>query len=158
MGIFPQSPVRKHTLLFGWASRSPISPCNCAVDMNTAETPHILSVEDHPQTRLLLKHLMGSYDVAFASGADEALNAIESDSFDVLLLDINLGSGKSGVELLHTVRNREDTAEIPAIALTAYAMPGDREDLLEKGFDGYVSKPFTYTELTSAIEQTLSTT
>lgn len=54
------------------------------------------------------------------------------------------------------MRERKDGEKIPAIALTAYAMPGDREELLEKGFDGYVSKPFTRAELTEAIEQVLT--
>lgn len=53
------------------------------------------------------------------------------------------------------VRRREELADIPAVALTAYSMPGDREDLLGKGFDGYVGKPFTRRELVEAIDQNL---
>lgn len=125
--------------------------------MSTSEAPRILSVEDNPETRLLLKHLMGPYEVAFASGVDEALNLVESEHFDLLLLDINLGPGKSGTQLLHILRDREDTAEIPAVALTAYAMPGDEEHYREVGFDGYVGKPFTYAELSTTIDRALST-
>lgn len=125
--------------------------------MSTSKASRILSVEDNPETRLLLKHqLQDSYEVAFASGVDEALNQVETEHFDLFLLDINLGPGKSGAQLLHILRNREDTTEIPAIALTAYAMPGDQEHYLEMGFDGYVGKPFARADLTEAIDQTLS--
>jgi CheY-like chemotaxis protein len=47
-------------------------------------------------------------------------------------------------------------ADTPAVALTAYAMPGDREDFLEAGFDEYVSKPFTRTDLTETIKDALN--
>lgn len=123
--------------------------------MSTSEPPRVLSVEDNQETQLLLKHLMTPYKVTFASNAEEALEIIDTESFDALLLDINLGPGKSGTELLHTVRDLEDVDEIPAVALTAYAMPGDREELLEEGFDGYVDKPFTREEVLETLEQTL---
>lgn len=125
--------------------------------MSTSETPRILSVEDNPDTRFLLKHtLQGSYEVTFAPNVEEALDAVESKPFDLLLLDINLGTENGGVELLHMIRDREDMGEIPAIALTAFAMPGDREELLGEGFDEYVGKPFTHAELREAIDQTVS--
>lgn len=122
-----------------------------------AEPLKILSVEDNADTRLLLKHtLKDDYEVAFASGVDEALDAVISESVDLLLLDINLGTERGGVKLLQEIRERNDLADIPAIALTAFAMPGDREDLLACGFDAYVGKPFTHGELTNTIDQTVS--
>lgn len=68
-------------------------------------------------------------------------------------MDINLGEGKSGTELLHLLRDQEPAEGIPAVAVTAYAMPGDREALLNKGFDGYVGKPFAKAELTETIDR-----
>lgn len=124
--------------------------------MNASTPPSLLSVEDNPETRLLLKYLLTDYDLTFASGADEALEALRSESIDLLLVDINLGDGKSGTELLALIRQREDWARIPIIAVTAYALPGDREDLLDAGFDEYVAKPFTRTELTETIDHALS--
>jgi len=124
--------------------------------MGTSSTPRILSIEDDSDTRLLLKHLLGeAYKLSFAHGAKEALSTIESRPFDLLLVDINLGEGKSGTDLLHMVRDREEIACIPAIALTAYSMPGDREGLLAEGFDGYVGKPFARRELVETIDQNL---
>lgn len=119
--------------------------------------PQLLSVEDNPETRLLLKHLLESdYEVTFTPDVDEALEVLTSDGgFDLLLVDIGLGGGKEGTALLDEIRSREDLGEIPAIAVTAYAMPGDKEELLNKGFDGYVGKPFRKADLTEAIEETL---
>jgi CheY-like chemotaxis protein len=126
--------------------------------MSSAESPRILSVEDNEHTRLLLDHaLQDTYDVSFASDGEEALDLVEAKSFDLLLLDINLGSEDGGTQLLHTIRDREDLDDVPAIALTAFAMPGDREEFLNEGFDAYVGKPFTQDELTTTIERTLPT-
>lgn len=125
--------------------------------MSTSENPRILAVEDNAETQLLLKHLLKkSYEIDVVAGIDGALEAIDGNSFDVLLLDINLSEEQTGTELLYLIREREDMGPVPAIALTAYAMPGDREDFLQKGFDEYVSKPFTRSDLTEAIEKTLN--
>ncbi len=120
--------------------------------------PHLLSVEDNPETRLLLKHfLKEDYKLTFALEAEEALRVLKSEApVDLLLVDINLGSGPSGTDLLREVEAQSEIEDLPAIALTAYAMPGDREELLEEGFDGYVGKPFSQEELADTIEQTLS--
>jgi len=121
------------------------------------ETPRVLAVEDNSETQLLLEHLLKkSFEVTVVAGVDEALEAVENTRFDILLLDINLSEERTGTDLLHMLRERKDLNGIPAIALTAYAMPGDREDFLEAGFDQYVSKPFTRADLTEAIETSLA--
>jgi CheY-like chemotaxis protein len=121
------------------------------------ETPRVLAVEDNSETQLLLEHLLKkSFEVTVVAGVDEALEAVETTHFDILLLDINLSEERTGTDLLHMLRERKDLNGIPAIALTAYAMPGDREDFLDAGFDQYVSKPFTRADLTEAIETSLA--
>jgi len=125
--------------------------------MSATEKPHILAVEDNSETQLLLEHLLKeSFEVIVVEGVDEALAAVDEQSFDALLLDINLSEQRTGTDLLHLLRERDDVSDVPAIALTAYAMPGDREDFLEAGFDQYVSKPFTRADLTDAIETSLA--
>jgi CheY-like chemotaxis protein len=125
--------------------------------MSAAEKPHILAVEDNSETQLLLEHLLkASFEVVVVAGVDEALKAVDDHSFDALLLDINLSEERTGTDLLHLLRERERMTDVPAIALTAYAMPGDREDFLDAGFDEYVSKPFTRADLTEAIEASLA--
>ncbi len=125
--------------------------------MSSTEKPSILAVEDNSETQLLLEHLLKeSFEVTVVEGVDDALKAVDGTSFDAFLLDINLSEQRTGTDLLHLLRERDDMTEVPAIALTAYAMPGDREDFLEAGFDQYVSKPFTRDDLTDAIDKTLS--
>ena len=121
--------------------------------------PSILVVEDNPENQLLLKHLLkSSFRVVVTDGVEGALEAVQHEEFDVLLLDINLSEEKTGIELLHLLRNSENGSSAPAIALTAYAMPGDREEFIEAGFDDYISKPFTRSDLTTAIESTVNVT
>jgi len=125
--------------------------------MSSSEKPRILAVEDNSETQLLLEHLLKkSFKVTVVEGVDDALNAVDETAFDAFLLDINLSEQRTGTDLLHLLQERDDMGDVPAIALTAYAMPGDREDFLDAGFDQYVSKPFTRDDLTEAIEETLS--
>jgi CheY-like chemotaxis protein len=124
--------------------------------MSTSDPPRILSVEDNPDTRLLLEHtLQGEYDVTVVPNVEEALDHIATNSFDLLLLDINLSEKDGGIELLHTIRSRKQIDDIPAVAVTAFAMPGDRDDFLQEGFDEYVGKPFTRDRLVDTIEDAL---
>jgi CheY-like chemotaxis protein len=120
------------------------------------DMPSILAVEDNPENQLLLEHLLQSaFRVVIADGVDSALEAARDDEFDVLLLDINLSEDKTGIELLQLLRGDTIECTAPAIALTAYAMPGDREEFINAGFDSYISKPFTRKDLTDVIESTL---
>ena len=116
----------------------------------------ILAVEDNPDTQLLLRYLLRStYDLEIVPHVDEAIEMASSNRFDVLLLDINLGEERTGIDLLHQLRKMSGYETTPALALTAYAMPGDRERFVSSGFNGYVSKPFTRKELYEAIREAL---
>lgn len=120
--------------------------------------PSILVVEDNPETQLLLQHLLQpAFHIVVTDGIQSALDAAQDEQFDILLLDINLSEEQTGIELLHMLRKTTHGSRTPAIALTAYAMPGDRENFIEAGFDAYVSKPFTRDDLMGVIESTLST-
>ncbi len=125
--------------------------------MSDSTPPSLLAVEDNSETQLLLDHLLkSSFEVVVVSGVADALEAVEQHSFDAFLLDINLSEERTGTDLLHLLRDQDGMADTPAVALTAYAMPGDREDFLEAGFDEYVSKPFTRTDLTDTIQEALA--
>ena len=116
------------------------------------ERPGVLVVEDNDDTRLLLERLLQrSYRVCAVRDARSALNAMNEEHFDALVLDINLGGKQTGVDVLKVARTLPGYGAVYAIALTAYALPGDRERFIEAGFDRYVSKPFTRTTLMEAL-------
>lgn len=124
--------------------------------MTTSPHPRVLVVEDNVDTQMLLHHLLRrSYDATILSGIDEALGAVEKETFDLFLIDINLGEQRTGVDLLKRLRQHDDAADVPALALTAYALPGDGQRFLDVGFDGYISKPFTRETLYDSIAEAL---
>lgn len=114
----------------------------------------LLVVEDNPSMRLLFKHVLQvAYEVEIVSGVDEALQVTEQRLFDGLILDIQLGEGPTGVDLLHLLREKPAYREVPAVACTAYAQPDD--DFLKEGFDAYQAKPFTRKSLCGILETVL---
>lgn len=124
--------------------------------MSEARTEHILVVEDNADTQILLRYLLESrFLLEAVTKVGDALEKTAEKTFDLLLVDINLGEERTGVDLLNILRKNDTYAQIPMVAITAYAMPGDSERFISMGFDGYVSKPFTRIELISAIDKIL---
>ncbi len=112
----------------------------------------ILVVEDNLDTRVLLDRILrGRYEVTAVGDARSALSAMAQTRFRGLVLDINLGGKETGTDVLRIARSLEGYADVFAVALTAYALPGDRERLLDAGFDEYISKPFTRQSLMDAL-------
>jgi signal transduction histidine kinase/ActR/RegA family two-component response regulator len=88
-----------------------------------------------------------------AGNGREVLALLEAEEYDCILMDIQMPE-MDGIEATRAIRSsRElgDRARIPIIAMTAHAMPGDRERFLEAGMDGYISKPVDMDELASVL-------
>lgn len=117
--------------------------------------PPVLLVEDDESTGELLRTILSeSHAVEWARNAESGLSAAERKSFTVVLLDIHLrGSAIDGVELLRRLRAKPAYRNAAIYALTAYALPGDRERFLAAGFDGYLAKPFEAHELRRLVAQ-----
>ncbi len=116
----------------------------------------VLILDDNTDTLALTRHqLRGLYDVKTVADADSALETARTSTFDALLLDINLGGGHDGIDVLHAIRELDRYKDVPIVALTAYAMPGDEDRFLAAGFDAYLSKPFTKAEITEIIAHAL---
>lgn len=98
-------------------------------------------VDDNSDNRTLVRALLEQfYTIRQYGDGPSALTAFEQDRPDAVLLDISL-PGMDGVEILARMRANPRLCDVPAIALTAYAMKGDREKYLAAGFNGYVVKP-----------------
>ena len=113
-------------------------------------------VEDNDNTVFLLRNLLGDQvDLSVSLNATDAVQHAQDKDFDLFLIDINLGAGGSGVEVLHRLREMERHATTPAVAVTAVAMPGDRDKLLNQGFDDYLAKPFEADDLIEVVNRHL---
>jgi two-component system cell cycle response regulator DivK len=112
----------------------------------------VLVVEDNVINRRLLRDLLvyGGHEVWEAGGVLEALERLEHGVPDIALLDIQIPGG-GGESLLDRIRADPRTTTLKVVAVTALAMPGDRERLLAAGFDAYVSKPIDTREFLSLI-------
>ena len=105
----------------------------------------ILVAEDAPVNQLAMTRLLKKkgHRVRAVRSGEEALAWLGREDFDVVLMDIQM-PGMDGLEATRAIRNGlagKDRKDIPIIALTAYAMPGDRERFLDGGMDDYLPKP-----------------
>ncbi len=102
----------------------------------------ILLVEDNPVNRRLAEFLLRSqgYQVRAATNAQEAFDTIKAERPDLILMDVQL-PGMDGLEATRKLKAEPTTRDIPVVAVTSYAMKGDREKALAAGCSGYITKP-----------------
>jgi CheY-like chemotaxis protein len=102
----------------------------------------ILVVEDNPQNLKLATVLLRSdgHEVIPARDAQQAEEALVDGIPDLILMDLAL-PGKDGYSLARELRQRASTADVPILAVTSFAMKGDRERALEAGCTDYLTKP-----------------
>jgi CheY-like chemotaxis protein len=102
----------------------------------------ILLVEDNPVNRRLAVFLLRAhgYEVREATTAVEALEMLEKERPDLIVMDIQLPE-MDGLEATKKIKEQPTTADIPVLAVTSYAMKGDRENALAAGCVGYITKP-----------------
>ncbi len=120
---------------------------------NSYQQKKILYVDDDLQSRLLVSHLIGKfYDIALCSTAEEALQILETDNFNLFLLDIRLEGKITGIELLIEIRNMPGHERTPAVAVTAFAFDEDRERILSSGFTDYMAKPIALNQFKEMVK------
>jgi PAS domain S-box-containing protein len=114
----------------------------------------ILLAEDNPVNQKLAVSLLRQegHRVVLAGNGHEALAALEQEPFDLVLMDVQMPE-MDGLEATAIIRKKErgTSQHIPILAMTAYAMKGDRERCLAAGMDGYLAKPICRTDLLEAI-------
>ena len=102
----------------------------------------ILVIEDNPANLELMRYVLGAFGhtVATAINGEEGLAAARREPPDLVVCDLQL-PGIDGFEVVRRLRADPAFARVPLVAVTAYAMVGDRERVLAAGFDGYIAKP-----------------
>jgi CheY-like chemotaxis protein len=119
--------------------------------------PTVLIAEDNAVNRELLRELLEArgYTVDEAGDGLEALEKMAQSKPDALLLDLNMPV-LDGFATLEKIRQDQRLASLPVMAVTAFAMRGDREKALQAGFDSYLSKPIQSSVLYEELERLLA--
>jgi CheY-like chemotaxis protein len=114
----------------------------------------ILYVEDNEVNQALVERVLRAKQctVVFREEGEGALEALASDpEINLILLDIELAGSMNGLDVIRAMRARNDYR--PVVAITAYAMMGDRERFLEAGCDQYLPKPLVITDLLNLLDE-----
>ena len=117
----------------------------------------ILIVEDNPQNMRLMEMTLRvkNYTLLKATDGEEALDIARRERPDLIIMDVRLPR-MSGLEVTRKLRENPAFSHTPIIGVTAHAMKGDREKVLEAGCDAYLSKPINTRELPEVVAEMLS--
>lgn len=94
------------------------------------------------------------FEVMEAANGAEALKAVASLRPDIILMDLHLPE-MDGITAMRIIKSEEKNSGIPVLALTASAMKGEEEKILNKGFDGYIAKPINVKKLAETVSEHL---
>ncbi|MBI9009650.1 MAG: PAS domain S-box protein [Tenericutes bacterium] len=101
-----------------------------------------LYLEDQMDSQILFKVQMKDiHNIDFAVSFEEALPLLKSNTYDFIIMDINLKGEYNGLDALKIIKSMSDYQDIPVVASTAYVLPGDREKFINFGFCDFISKP-----------------
>lgn len=127
---------------------------------NTNQFPsakRILIVEDNELNTEVLKHfLKGVVITDVASDAKETFDYLSKYFYDLILMDISLKNGESGIDVMRKIKQMINYSNIPVVALTAYTFNEDKNKFLSEGFDGFIPKPVTRENLINEIKSFLN--
>jgi two-component system cell cycle response regulator DivK len=116
----------------------------------------ILIVEDNEKNLKLFQIIIESlgYETLLAKNGEEGVRMAKEQIPDLIIMDIQMPV-MDGISTLKVLRSNKKTKDIPVIALTSYAMKGDKERLLEIGFIDYISKPISKDSFIEVVEKVL---
>lgn len=116
----------------------------------------ILIVEDDELNIVMVtSFLKAKYEIEPARSGDEALKKAIDIHYDIFLMDIGLKKEMSGLDVTNKLRKMSEYTDTPIIALTAYALTGDKERIIGAGCSHYLSKPFTKQQLLNLLDKAL---
>lgn len=117
----------------------------------------ILVVDDNPDNRYLITYILKSNSFITIEAADgtQAINKVLTEHPDLILMDIQLPD-MNGLEATQRIRQSVENRHIPIVALTSYALEGDRDRAIRAGCSGYIEKPIDPDIIMDQIHQALS--
>ena len=120
------------------------------------KTKTILVIEDNKLNMKLVKELIniGKYSMLEANDAESGIEQIREKQPDLVLMDIQL-PGMDGLSATKVIKEDPDLKDIPIVALTSYAMQGDKEKALAAGCTGYIAKPIDTRKFLETVSQYL---
>ena len=132
---------------------------NGNIEKDENHLPEILLVEDNEMNKEVVKiYLKKLCKVDHAKDDKAAIQLTSKKKYSVVLLDINLGNGLSGIEVMKKIKEINGYNDVPFVALTGYALHGDKEKLLNEGCSYYLSKPFMKKDLIELLKKLLNET
>ena len=115
--------------------------------------PEVLIVEDNMvNIQLLMIYIRRYCNIFSTQNATSALALTKKRKFDAILMDINLGPGMDGIQVMHEIRKQPRNENTPIIAVTGYACFGDRESFMKAGFTEFIRKPVDRHEIKKVLQ------
>ncbi len=120
------------------------------------ELPDVLIVDNDEASRDIIRlFLKNTCNVDSAKSGEEAIKLVKAKPYKIIFMDINLGKGLSGIEAIQKIKKLRAYKNTPIVAVTAFAMTGEKEEFLRKGCTHYLSKPFMKKDLLKLIKSIL---
>jgi PAS domain S-box-containing protein len=112
------------------------------------ELPDVLMVDNDEASREITRLFLKNFcNIDFAESGEDAIKMVKIKSYKLILMDINLGKGLSGIETTQHIRKLNKYKNTPIVALTAFALAGEKEEFIKSGCTHYLSKPFLKKDL-----------
>jgi PAS domain S-box-containing protein len=148
---FPAMGNRVERIKLDSAHRIPIKSAK-----KTNKLPLVLLVEDNElNNKLTMVYLKDTCIVDSTQNASDALRMINEKNYNAILMDVNLGEGMNGVDIVQSARTMDKYCNTPIIAITGYALNNDKDKLLKCGFSHYLAKPYGKSQLLELINEAL---
>ncbi|MBK7229325.1 MAG: response regulator [Ignavibacteriales bacterium] len=114
---------------------------------------NILMVEDDElNIKMVSSFLKLKFEIEPARSGEEAIKKLLEKKYDIILMDIGLKKEMSGIDVTQKLRKMPNYKDTPIVALTAYALSGDKQRILEAGCSHYLAKPFTKQQIINLLE------
>ncbi len=116
----------------------------------------VLLVEDEESCSSIVNYVLNGFcTLDITQKGETAITLAENNKYDLILMDIKLNYGMSGLDATQQIRQIKGYESVPIVAFTAYAMKGDKEYFLSHGLSHYISKPFDLKKFVDTVKSIL---